>query len=135
MKKWIICFLLAISLLLSSMCSFSKDNGKIKKEILYEIVKKEKIPEKLKLQIDNKKDQEFCISYQDQEFLYLAKGYERQKTDGYSVKVTDCFETSGFLYFCTDLIGPPDKEAIKKESSHPYVVIRIKRTDKNIIFK
>ena len=135
MKKWIICLLLALSLFLSFMCSFSRDSGENKKEISFKIIKKEEIPEELRMEIEKKKDQDFYISYQDEKFLYLAKGYEEKEISGYDVKVTDCCETEKFIYFYTDLIGPSRKEEVKNEISHPYIVIRIKKTDKNIIFK
>ena len=62
--------------------------------------------------MEEKKEKEFQLSYETGEDLYLAKGYGRQMSGGYSIQVEELGESGNGLFFVTRLLGPEDlKEA------------------------
>ena len=48
------------------------------------------IPEELKEKIDGEKEKPFRLTYEDKGTLYIARGYGKKQTTGYSVKVKEC---------------------------------------------
>ena len=53
----------------------------------YTVMKEEDFPEKVKELINENKEKEFQMTYQDQGYLYLLKGYGKQETGGYSIQM------------------------------------------------
>ena len=49
---------------------------------------------------------EFQFIYQSGEDLYIAKGYGRQETSGYSIQAKELYLTKDCLVFDTELTGP-----------------------------
>lgn len=80
-----------------------------------------------------KKEKEFQLSYETGEDLYLAKGYGRQMSGGYSIQVEELGESGNGLFFVTRLLGPEDlKEA--GVPSYPCIVIKTSRQKKPVTF-
>ena len=75
------------------------------------------------------------LFYADGGYLYAARGYGEQKTSGYSVRVTECFEGEEGVYIETSLLGPDKGEEIRKSAACPYVVVKMEYIDKQIIFQ
>ena len=95
--------------------------------------------EELKKIIEEKKEKEFKITYQDGDFLYICVGYGKQETGGYSITVNELYLTANAIYMDTNLIGPePDKKELyhAKEDgvSYPYVVVKMEYMDKSVVF-
>ena len=57
------------------------------------------IPEKLREQIEESKEKVFKITYKDDEYLYIANGYGKQKSGGYSVTVKEFYKLGNAIYF------------------------------------
>ena len=84
--------------------------------------------------IQEKKEKEFQLSYETGEDLYLAKGYGRQMSGGYSIQVEELGESSNGIFFVTKLLGPEDlKEA--GVPSYPCIVIKTRKQEKPVTFR
>ncbi len=57
-----------------------------------------------------KKEKEFQLSYETGEDLYLAKGYGRQMSGGYSIQVEELGESGNGLFFCYKTSWPGRSE-------------------------
>ena len=83
---------------------------------------------------EEKKEKEFQLSYETGEDLYLAKGYGRQMSGGYSIQVEELGESSNGIFFVTKLLGPEDlKEA--GVPSYPCIVIKTRKQEKPVTFR
>ena len=75
------------------------------------------------------------MTYTDEESLYIAVGYGVQQTGGYSISVNQCYLTQNAVYFDTTLIGPSKGEQVNEAKSYPYLVIKTKYSEKNVVFQ
>lgn len=120
-------------------CGFGTIEEQKTGDVRYEIVKKEEIPEELQREIKESVKSEMWISYadtgRDDKSLYVVRGYGRQEMTGYSIKVTECYETENTVVVCTTLLGPQKKEKIHKKKTYPYIVIKMPYTEKQIIYE
>ena len=100
----------------------------------------ENVPEELKQIIEEKKEKEFKVTYQDGDFLYICIGYGKQETGGYSITVNEMYLTANAIYVDTNLIGPdPENRELyhaqeKDGASYPYVVLKMQYLDKSVVF-
>lgn len=127
---------IAVTMLLSG-CSFGTIEEQKTGDVIYEIVKKEEIPEQLKEEIKEAGKKEMWISYADtgkeETYLYVVRGYGTQQTTGYSIEVNACYETVDTVVIRTTLQGPEKKEKIHKKKTYPYIVIKM-RTRKSRLY-
>lgn len=116
-----------------------EENGKVK-DLDFTVIGEDNLPEELKQIIEEKKEKEFKVTYQDNASLYICVGYGKQETGGYSITVNDLYLTANSIYVDTNLIGP---EAEKRElyenkenggTSYPYIVLKIEYLDKPVVF-
>ncbi|MCL2050977.1 MAG: protease complex subunit PrcB family protein [Lachnospiraceae bacterium] len=118
-------------------CGKAEDKTKKIKDLDFTVLADEVIPAELKTLIEDKKGQEFKLTYQDSGFLYICIGYGKMDTGGYSIKVEELYETMNAIYVSTLLIGPEPGsiDLTKKNSpSYPLVVIKIKELGKSVVF-
>lgn len=136
MKKWTaaILSLIVLSCFLYG-CSIEKVKAgdRIKPE--YTVMKEEDFPEKVKELVAENKEKEFQMTYQDSGYLYLMKGYGKQKTGGYSIQIEDLSLWENAIHMQTVLLGPEDKEELKDEPSYPYLVVKMKYREEPVIFE
>lgn len=116
-------------------CSVQKLSIEKLRDIDFTVVEKEDIPEELAAMIAEKETQVFKLTYADQGALYVAEGYGKQPTSGYSIEVKECYETDNAIYVRTNLIGPAKYEKIVDTDTYPYIVIKMEFIDKNIVFE
>ena len=95
-------------------CSVQKEDKEKLRDIDFTVVDSYDAPEELQKKIDEKKEKTFEISYADNGYLYIARGYGSQDTSGYSVEVKECFEAKDGIYLKTNLLGPPKTEEISR---------------------
>lgn len=100
----------------------------------YSIVKQEEIPLEAVELMEQKKKQEFQMTYQVEDVLYLMKGYGQQMTGGYSISVEEVSESENGVFCKTRLIGPSEGEQ-GGEPSYPCIVLKIKNTEKPVQFQ
>ena len=132
--KRVITILGAVSMLcVITACSVQKLSTDKLRDLEFVVVAEE-IPEELTEMIEVHKEDNFKLTYVDQGRLYIAEGYGKQATSGYSIMVKECFETSNAIYFRSDLIGPSKEETIVKEETYPYIVIQLEYQEKHVVF-
>lgn len=100
----------------------------------FTVVSEERLPEELKGIMEEKKKDPFKITYTDENYLYICTGYGKQPSGGYSISVNELYLTENAIYIKTSLLGPSAKEAEKKTPSYPYMVVKLKKQDKTVVF-
>ena len=133
MKRYLL--LLLIPILLINGCSVKKTDTDGRTDMDFTVVAKEDIPKELLTVIEEKKNEEFTMSYGDGEFLYIVEGYGKMPTGGYSIRVDEMYETTDEIVIHTMLMGPKAGEAVNKMETYPYIAVKIEYTDKNIVFE
>lgn len=134
--KRILSIILSLSILFTlCACSAKKLATEKIRDVDFTVVKDEDIPEELKTMINEKETTTMKLTYADQGELYIVEGYGEQPTSGYSIKVTECFETKNAIYLHTNLIGPAKEERIVEKATYPYIVIKMEFIDKNVVFQ
>jgi hypothetical protein len=141
MKKGIITkgkyFVLAFIMVLGIFggCGLEKTDDRKIEDLSYTILEEKEIPQEFLAVIEEKKEQMFKLTYTDEENLYIAVGYGVQQTGGYSISVNQCYLTQNAVYFDTTLIGPSKGEQVNEAKSYPYLVIKTKYSEKNVVFQ
>lgn len=131
-KNWII-FLGCLFLLCG--CSFQKDDMEKVRDIEFTVIDERKLPEELVQYVEEAKEEPFEITYGDEGYLYVVKGYGMQETSGYSIEVKECYESTNVICVKTNLLGPPKDEEIQKEKTYPYIVLKMEYSDKSVVFE
>lgn len=137
MKKYIISALLLIILLCDAVClggCGKKKQAEKVKSIDYTVVPEEDIPEDLRDIIEPRKEVPFQLTFSDQSYLYIVKGYGEQETGGYNIVVNDFYQTEDSLYLDTELFGPSASDTIDGRISYPYIVLKIELIDLPVTF-
>ena len=104
------------------------------KDLEFSVIAEDKLPEELLAMINEKKEQTFKITFQDQGFLYICVGYGQQESGGYSIAVKELYETANAVYVNTNLIGPSADEKKHSTPSYPFVVIKTEFIEKPVVF-
>lgn len=134
MKKTALYILLTGCMFLLCACSVKKEDKEKLRDIDFTVVDSYDAPEELRKKIDEKKEKTFEISYADNGYLYIARGYGGQDTSCYSVEVKSCYEAKDGIYLKTNLLGPPKSEEIIEGKTYPYVIVKMEYSDKNVVF-
>ncbi len=135
MKKYILAILCMSILCLFIGCSTEKISTEKLRDIEFTVVPNKDIPEELEEMIDEKDEEPFKLTYADDGTLYIAVGYGKQPTSGYSIKVTELYETENAIYIHMNLIGPAKDEKILERATYPYIVVKTEFIDKNVVFE
>ena len=101
----------------------------------YTVIKEEDYPEKVKELISENREEEFQMTYQDQGYLYLLKGYGKQETGGYSIQIEDLSLWENAIHLKTVLMGPENREELTDEPSYPCLVVKMKYREEPVIFE
>lgn len=134
MKK-AVCLLAALVLAaVLSGCGLIRIEEEERKPVDYTVVERQDIPAALDEIMNEKKEKEFQLSYEMGEALYLAKGYGRQMSGGYSIQVEELGVSSNGLFFVTRLIGPKDLNEAGVPS-YPCIVIKTEPQKKPVVFR
>ncbi len=134
MRRALIIIIIAICLV-TTACGRGGTKGTAVSDVDYTVVDKAAIPGELAATIDARKESDFEISACIDGYTYIVKGYGKQPTGGYSIRV-DRLQTDGTdMTFATTLIGPSAGEAVNKLATYPYIVIKTETTDNNILFE
>lgn len=115
-------------------CGQKQDTMAKIKDLECTVLAEDNIPEELLEKIEDKKEDAFKMTFQDQGFLYICVGYGTQKTGGYSIAVNELYETANAVYIDTNLIGPKLEEKSNPVESYPYVVVKTEFIEKPVVF-
>lgn len=127
----------AFVLLVSGVMGCAKEKTPEDKvaDLEFTVVPAEDLPEELKRLIEEKKENEFKLSYSADGFLYIAAGFGTKETGGYSVNVKALYLTENAIVMDSDLIGPGQEEDVSQAPSFPYIVIRTEDRPESIVFR
>ena len=128
----VVIFLLTIQI---SGCEGNYKGSEKGLNLEYTVLGETKIPEEFLSQIEEKKAEEFELTYRDNEYLYIAKGFGEQKTSGSSISVTNLTCEDQTIYFESKLVIPQEKENLNSISSFPYIVIKTELIDFPVVFR
>lgn len=131
-RKLLICF---VCMVLLCGCSMSSTERIKLRDLDFTVLSEEKIPQELKTIIEERKAQEFKLTYSDKENLFIVIGYGEQQTGGYSIAVNELYLTDNAVYVSTSLLGPDAEEKGKQQASYPYIVIKTELVDETVIFE
>lgn len=99
----------------------------------YEETAEEELPEALKERISGEREEPFLAAYGDGTWLYIAVGYGRQETGGYTVRVESLTETEHTLRIRASLTGPGSDAEAAGAAGAPFAAVRTAYTEKRII--
>lgn len=116
-------------------CGKKQDPMEKIKDLEYTVIAEDNIPKELLAKIEEKKENAFRLTFEDQGFLYICMGYGTQQTGGYSIAVNALYETANVVYIDTNLIGPSPEEKKNQVKSYPYVVVKMEFLDKPVVFE
>ncbi len=125
---------LAVMLILSG-CVSKKENQEKIREPSFTVTDKLKVPDELQTRIEEEKASPFRLTYCDQGILYIARGYGVKEKSGYSVEVTELYETEESVVIHTKLMGPEKGEKTKEAATWPYVVVQMEDLGKDVVFQ
>lgn len=134
MKKAVCLLAVLVLAAVLSGCSLIRIEEEERKPVDYTVVERQDIPAALDEIMNEKKEKEFQLSYETGEALYLAKGYGRQMSGGYSIQVEELGASSNGLFFVTRLIGPKDLNEAGVPS-YPCIVIKTEPQKKPVVFR
>ena len=134
MGKWYAYMIPVFLVLLLAGCSAGKDKAEKLRDVEFTVIKPEDVPEEMKKLIEEEKEEPFRLTYADEGYLYIAQGYGKKDTSGYSVQVEACYETENTICIETNLEGPPKEEEPVEKDTYPYVVIKTEYIEKNVVF-
>lgn len=135
MKKWTAGILLIVMCCSLWGCSIEKVRAKDGVKPEYTVMKEEDFPDKVRELVEQNREKEFQMTYQDNGFLYLMKGYGKQETGGYSIQVQDLSLWNNAIHLETMLLGPEEGEELTGEPSFPCLVIKMKYREEPVIFE
>lgn len=127
--------ILAVCIVLLDGCTLLSEEMIKLRDLDFTILGEEKIPEQLMTIIEERKKEAFQITYTDNTNLYICIGYGEQETGGYSIQILDFYLTQNAVVFDTNLVGPSKDEVKNAAPSFPYLVVKTKNPDKNVIFQ
>lgn len=121
-------------LLFLTGCEVKQVEETEKTPIEFTVVEVEDIPEELLEIINENKQGEIKMSFEDGGYTYIVRGYGQQKTGGYSIAVNAVYLAGENVHIDTSLIGPPQDKKILEEPSYPYVVVKLEGEERSVIF-
>ena len=137
MQKTIKILIGGIMLAAMLLCGCSADLGGTEegRMIEYKVLGNDEVPDEFKSQIEDAKGKDMKLTYKDNEYLYIAKGFGEQKTSGSSISVTNLTCEDQTIYFESKLVIPQEKENLNSISSFPYIVIKTELIDFPVVFR
>ncbi len=131
-NRMIICLLLCLCLFLAG-CEKETRPEKIGK-LEYTLVAGSDIPQELKKLINDRKEKAFELTYSENSCLFIVRGYGKQKSGGYSIKVNDFYQAKDTLVLDTELFGPKKNQKVSDQPSYPFIVIKAEYREEPVTF-
>ena len=103
-------------------------------DAVYEIVSGSNVPHKVNEKIFKERDKGFGFSYRDNEGMYIAFGFGRQNTGGFSIQLAAVKENEDEILIEAKLIAPAPEEVVSTSPSYPYMILKMEDTEKNVEF-
>lgn len=127
--------ILMMAAMLFAGCHFfsASEDGE---DLSYDICDETMLPEELAAVINTKKEEEFKFTYSNNTYTYIVVCAGTSERADVSVDVDELYKDDNAIYVKTVLRQNPDAETVDAETAvFPYVVIRIQKSDLQVIFK
>lgn len=134
MKRVLIMLVPILIFLLLTSCGRKVNYGTKVRDVDFTVVEEEELPSELRAAIAEKKEAGFKLTYARGEDLYIAIGFGKKETGGYSVKVKQLFLTQNAIVFQTQLLGPKKDEVVANGNSFPMVAVKMEYIDASVVF-
>lgn len=131
-SKILVSLVLCISFFVTG-CQKDEHPAKIG-ELEYTVVAGSDIPQELKKLINERKKKAFELTFSENSCLFVVKGYGKQKSGGYSIKINEFYRAKDTLVLDTELFGPKKDEKVSEQASYPYIVIKTEYREEPVIF-
>lgn len=135
MKKKRRLFLILAAFLLLGGCRISDVEKGEREAVEYTVLRADAIPPEVSEIIREQGEEAFQMTYASSGYLYILRGYGRQKSGGYSIRVEEVTSTEEALHVRTRLLGPETEEEQKGDGSIPYLVIKTENLELPVIFE
>lgn len=112
-----------------------KQGGDRQRDLEYTVADLDDLPQALKEQLEIKKEEDFSLTFSDNQYLYAVRGYGVQETGGYSISVDDCYLAENEICVETTLHGPAVGENVAKTPSYPYIVLKLELRQEPVVFQ
>ncbi|MCD8150082.1 MAG: protease complex subunit PrcB family protein [Clostridiales bacterium] len=116
-------------------CTLKKAGTEKVRDLEYTVLAESEIPETLAEEIEENKTDDLKMTYREDDYLYIVRGFGMQETGGYSIQMRELYLADNAIYFKAELIGPESGEEVEKAVSYPYLVIKTERLEENVIFE
>lgn len=134
LKKAALILGLTFILIILSGCKKQEEEIVKIKDLEFTVVEEADLPEELLKSINEKKSTPFKMTYSNDNYLYIVRGYGEQKSGGYSISVDNLFLAENGIYFESTLIGPGQNDLVTQVISHPYIAVKLEFIDKKVVF-
>jgi len=134
-KKRVLLLLLAFLLAFFAGCGEQVSKPEKIKDVEYTVQEEGQVPEELLAKIKEKQKEPFQMTYATEGYLYIAKGYGAQATSGYSIRVTDLYEAAEGVVFSAELLGPGRDEPVLQVETYPFLVVKLKDLNLDVLFQ
>ena len=114
MKRCMRCLVICLFLFTLTGCVSEPVKTEKLRDLEFTVLDKLSVPDEFQTLIEEKKEKPFRLTYADAEELYIAEGYGAQLKTGYSVEVTELYETENAIFIHTNLLGPGKEEETKE---------------------
>lgn len=103
-------------------------------ELEYTVVAGSDVPQELKKLINERKKKAFELTFSENSCLFIVKGYGKQKSGGYSIKINELYQAKDTLVLDTELFGPKKDQEVSEKPSYPYIVIKTEYREEPVTF-
>ena len=137
-KKWLLSLMAVMGIFLAGVyavaCGGEKQAEKLR-DLEFAVIGPDETPQELAQIIEEKKNDSFRLTYTSGNDLYIAAGYGKQETGGYSITVPELYLTDNSIIVKTELKGPERSEPTGEEPSYPYIVLRTELLEEPVVFQ
>lgn len=134
-KMLFCCIMICLCSFLFLACQGKKANAQPQKDLDFQIVMMEQVPQEVTQMIEEKKQTPFSFTYKEEKSLYICVGYGEKNSGGYSITVEHLSEAENAVYVKTNLIGPNKEDFQIQGTSYPCLVIQTEDIDKAVVFE
>lgn len=131
MKKYVL-LIITISIFFFCACTVNTVSRSKIADIDFTVVKEDDIPKQLKDTIESKKNDGFMLTYQDGDYLYIAKGYGIMEGGTYCITVDELYLTKNTICALFTIRGTKEDNAENKAN---YIVVKCENYKKPVIFQ
>lgn len=125
---------LLVSCVMLGGCGVEETDQSKVEDIDYTVVADEDLPETLSEQINSRGDEEIKLAFSDGEYLYLVRSYGVQPA-GSSIQVLSLYRSKNAIVLDTELLGSEDAKTQDEKTSNPYIVVKLRGDEQNVVFE